>query len=56
MQNPTLSRVIVGGTVLYIRETFLVSAVLIGLAPKISIFGAGRRYVADTYDYWYQLY
>jgi hypothetical protein len=38
---------------LYIGAPFLVSVVLIRPAPKISIFGVGRPYVTNTYDYWY---
>jgi hypothetical protein len=77
MQNLELSRVMVGGTALYIGGPFLVSVVLIWPTPKIvlyigapflvsvilirptskiNIFGVGRPYVADNYDYWYQLY
>jgi hypothetical protein len=48
-----LFRVTVGGTELYIGGTFLVSIVL--MRPG-NIFGIGRPYVADTYDYWYQVY
>jgi hypothetical protein len=56
MHNPALSRVTVGGTVVYIGGPFFMSVVLIWPAPKISIFGVDSPYVADTYDYWYCLY
>jgi hypothetical protein len=41
---------------LNIGGPILVLVVLIRPAPKISIFGVSRLYMASTYDYWYRLY
>jgi hypothetical protein len=54
--NPPVSRVSTRETLFYIGGSSFMSVILTWPTPKITIFGVGYLYTADTNNYWYRLY